>query len=373
MADERLSLLEDGRYLCVCAYKTSRLSPILCLPKHTKHFKSDSSARSAPDPRPCFPGLFFLVFRSQQRFLALLGVPIVPQSLSNAEHRQAHKMRIFKSAGDRLRVELEQCDSAKLRPEFPFSGSLEISDVIKLEDWPSCGSIRPGDLERSFVGCSHRYFEGCKPHSVRLENVALPPRILDSIAIDIRKIESVTCSKADLRRLVSLDQIVAQVHESKRVCTMAQARTLVTEVEERLGGFQFEWRQWDGRIFLSNSDGSHRFSGARYLARKFNEPIILHGELKEWRLNPLVVANLVERFFIVLASNNWVVRSALCTASIDHVQGELKIGRPHNCILLPKDKKTSKQAMEILLEKGAVEMSSTFESYLTNQLSVGSP
>lgn len=54
--------------------------------------------------------------------------------------------------------------------------------------------------------------------------------------------------------------------------------------EWRANGATMFLADWDQRIFLLNSDGSHHFAAARYLAKELEVLIDISGELKHWAL-----------------------------------------------------------------------------------------
>lgn len=54
--------------------------------------------------------------------------------------------------------------------------------------------------------------------------------------------------------------------------------------EWRANGATMFLADWDKRIFLLNSDGSHHFAAARYLAKELEVSIDISGELKHWAM-----------------------------------------------------------------------------------------
>lgn len=182
--------------------------------------------------------------------------------------------------------------------------SIASSEVVRWHEWGKgsylTGNWRaPGEL----LGWKAVGTEFCSYHYTidALANVGYT-EIVESWECEIQDVQGLCASKSELRDFESLD-------------AMAVARTqyLVGEIthanlEKSLGWYEirilhrdstddfFACHQWDGRVFLMNSGGSHHFVAGRYLAARLEVPVPLKGLLRVHRLSQTAVSRLVGEY-----------------------------------------------------------------------------
>jgi hypothetical protein len=132
-----------------------------------------------------------------------------------------------------------------------------------------------------------------------VETVELP-----SWSCDIRDVEALGASRSPLERYASLDEMVLERSPElvREISTDGLRKNLAHDEirilrDEHKGDF-FQWYQWDGRVFLANSGGSHHFSAARYIAGQLGTAVRLSGRLELHRFGRSQVAALRREFQI---------------------------------------------------------------------------
>lgn len=118
---------------------------------------------------------------------------------------------------------------------------------------------------------------------------------------------------------------------------------------------------WDGRVFLINSDGSHHFAAARYIAARIGLPVPLRGKLRTYAINEMAVSSLqrdYEMFVISDATNaNLGFHHAMKNFRASYLWKEL----PHQhkdsiAILLPRSDSRSMKVAAVMREAGTFDL-----------------
>lgn len=131
--------------------------------------------------------------------------------------------------------------------------------------------------------------DGYSRHDLHIEALEhlTRERIIDDWTCDINAVAGVSGSKSPLSKYDSLDamiqacrpELVAAQDPACIYHLLTHDGLRILDIEDRREKDFFTLHQWDGRIFLSNLDGSHHFSAARYLAGRFDVRVPLRGRL----------------------------------------------------------------------------------------------
>lgn len=122
-------------------------------------------------------------------------------------------------------------------------------------------------------------------------------------------------------------------------------------------GDHFTRYQWDGRLFLINSGGSHHFAAARYIAARIGKPVPLKGKLYTYSIDPLAVDGLRRDFDMYAISDTPEVFCDFLEAmkSVKAPYYWHRLPTPHDhaqIILLPKNDKRSMRVSNVLRVTG---------------------
>jgi hypothetical protein len=157
-----------------------------------------------------------------------------------------------------------------------------------------------------------RPLHGSWPRAVRAMGALVRTETLEGWTCDIRRIEGLSASRSTLAAFATLDEF------ARKECRGYIAKGLEACLEHcetriaKRGGYAFSQVQWDGeRVFLHNSDGSHHFAAARYLARELRVPIELKGTSTRFSLDPVAVADLVQEYDLFASSTHGLYASLL--------------------------------------------------------------
>jgi len=125
--------------------------------------------------------------------------------------------------------------------------------------------------------------------------------VTENYTAEIQDIEGLNASKSNLFAFGSLDALVeSNSPEMINSLTSEKLQKNLSWPEIRIihqkGTDSFVKYNWDARLFLSNSGGSHHFCAARYIASKMGQCIYLHGRLHHYyidkdKLSALLVGN----------------------------------------------------------------------------------
>ncbi len=113
---------------------------------------------------------------------------------------------------------------------------------------------------------------------------------------DIRDIEGLSSSKSKLEKYPTLDDFAVRgTTEFLDDISEENLNKMLDYSEMRIinnpnTSDHFIQHQWDGRIFLVNSGGSHHFAAARYIAKKLKKEVAITGRLERYTFNqPLII------------------------------------------------------------------------------------
>ncbi|WP_139103428.1 DUF6685 family protein [Xanthomonas euvesicatoria] len=182
--------------------------------------------------------------------------------------------------------------------------------------------------------------------------------------LDIRDIECLVHSKADMHGFASLDDMaksacpdwIKDVSHEQLHALLAKAPPASTE--GRLSQVD-----WDGRLTLIAYDGSHHFAAARYLAGQLNAPVPMTMELTTRSINAPALEALEKSYdaFVLLdePAFNHELTKAFQATQVPHGRKELRLGRAlgdrnYQLILLPRESMRAMRSAAVLHAAGAL-------------------
>lgn len=117
--------------------------------------------------------------------------------------------------------------------------------------------------------------------------------------VDITAIDGFGASKEDLRLFSSIEEMATRTCKGliKDVSVDGLARCLKhTGIglihKPKTTTDDFFTYAWDGRLWLSNTDGSHHTAAAQYIASRLKEPVPLTGRLRTYEINGTALRSL---------------------------------------------------------------------------------
>ena len=184
---------------------------------------------------------------------------------------------------------------------------------------------------------------------------------------DIKEVFGLSSSKSNLKLFTSMDamvetnsrEMIEPVTEEKMLKNLEHGEIrILRDCREDF----FAVYEWDGRIFLMNTGGSHHFAAARYIAGKLSLPVPLAGRLVKRSINAESLSLLLQDFEMLLISNEPSAYCAFHDAMRSFLANYFWIEAPqgfcHNSriILLPRDKPRSVKVTSLLLNAGAFDV-----------------
>lgn len=120
---------------------------------------------------------------------------------------------------------------------------------------------------------------------------------------------------------------------------------------------------WDGRVFLSNSGGSHHFAAARLIARSLGQQVPLRGRLYQRGVNAAPVAALTRDYTMFIVTNDRMVMNAFIEAMEGYRAPWFSHKLPEQlgdvrAVLLPKQDKRAMRVAQLLESAGATKFCS---------------
>ncbi|MBI6882772.1 DUF6685 family protein [Pseudomonas putida] len=189
---------------------------------------------------------------------------------------------------------------------------------------------------------------------------------------EIQDVAGFSSSKSDLRLFKTTDamveknsrEMIEQISQEKLEENLSWDEISITSSG---ASDSFAIWDWDGRVFLSNSGGSHHFAAAKYIAKRIGVEIPLFGTLHRYGINQVALASLRRDFDIFVMS--W---SSLQKMPFHNAMANIKatyycknLPYPHQdqaAIFLPKDEAKSAKVAGLLRGAGLQDLG----EYLTN-------
>ena len=184
--------------------------------------------------------------------------------------------------------------------------TIAASGVVPWHEWGSeSGRVR-GELH----GWEFSTGTLCSTHQMREDLAHFGScRIVEDWTCDIQQIDGVSASKSNLQCFTTLDEMVeTNSREMIEPPTIEKLHANLAHGEIRIlqehSSDYFIQHQWDGRVFLINSGGSHHFAAARYIAKRLGVPVPLRGKLRTYSIHSSAVASLRRDFEMFVVSDD---------------------------------------------------------------------
>lgn len=199
---------------------------------------------------------------------------------------------------------------------------------------------------------------------------------------DIGDVDGFCSSKSNLRRFKSIAEMVMTDSEKliNPVCVELLEENLchhgIEITRPNNTSDYFACHSWDGRIFLMNTDGSHHFGAAQYLAAQLRKRIDVQGRLFFYYFNSVAVEQLLEKYnvfaFEFTSQGINEFQEAMRRYRANFLSTYLPIPFNHQkAILLPKSHFRSCKVAALLEEYGIFNLGNYFRSEANNSKRMG--
>jgi hypothetical protein len=214
-----------------------------------------------------------------------------------------------------------------------------------------------------WTGGEYRGFEMRRPEYADIAQCT----IMEHWSCDIAAVHGFSSSKSDLSRYSSTDEMVeAKSRDMIDEISPAKLQKNLAHKEIRIlpehGGTDYFARyQWDGRLWLMNSGGSHHFAAAKYIARRLSHPVPLTGKLYSYSLNAAAIESVRRDFEMFVISNETSIGNAFFNAMNGFRATWLWHEMPWpfegaKAILLPRSEKRSMRVAAELRRAGVLDL-----------------
>lgn len=185
---------------------------------------------------------------------------------------------------------------------------------------------------------------------------------------DLSQIHGFSSSKSRLEEFASTDDLVERNSpELVREVSPEALRANLQHREIRIlhepsSSDHFVRREWDGRVFLVNSGGSHHLAAAKYIAGRLGVCVPLKAALHSYSLNAAALASLRREFHLFVIRDEPFAWNAFCDAMQAFRATWLwhTLPRPRDrgsrAVLLPKCETRSHRAADRLHGCGFVDL-----------------
>lgn len=202
--------------------------------------------------------------------------------------------------------------------------------------------------------------------------------VVDGWHCDISELDGFTSSKSTLSKFRSTDEMVEtnskemidRIDAAKLDENLAHKEIRILHTENPSDHFmRFAW---DGRLFLSNSGGSHHLAAAKYIAKRLNVKVDLCARLYTYSLDTQAVRTLCSDFEMVVIDDSPTVWLKIMDelrafrATWFHHKLPRQAGW-HRVILLPRAEPRSVAASSELRRAGALSLNEHLLGLLARQ------
>jgi len=183
---------------------------------------------------------------------------------------------------------------------------------------------------------------------------------------DIRDVHGFAASRSNLEAFASTDEMVelngrnliADISADALAANLADPGIDITSSTP---SDYFVHHDWDGRLYLVNSDGSHHLSAAKYIAKRIRQSVPLTGRLHSYCLNMAAIESLRRDYAMFVISDEPEIANGFGEAMrlfnatwLWHVMPPPYANM--RLILLPKNERPSRQAGAVLRQAGCVDL-----------------
>jgi len=258
------------------------------------------------------------------------------------------------------------------------SHSVAFRDIVAWHGWGGYGCDSHGEGPGIVRGWKHTRW-GYESQSAPLLADFGVTSVVDSWWCEIQDVHGLSASKSELSDFDSLDDLV-ETNSREMIRCIDQAWLDKNLAHDQIRILRspsndcFSRYQWDGRIYLLNSGGSHHFSAARYIAKRIGVEVPLTGPLHEHSLNSAVVQDVTSRFEILAAPQDWPPHHSL--HDLMRVNGVSyywkflpKPWETYRAIFLAKNEPRALRMAGLLKDKGLLDVGASLSTILSQQLS----
>lgn len=190
--------------------------------------------------------------------------------------------------------------------------------------------------------------------------------VIENWTCDITDVHGFSASKSDLWRFGTTDQMV-ETNSREMIDEISEAK-LAENLAHREnssilkpGINRFCRHAWDGRVFLINSNGSHHFAAAKYIAARLGKPVEVRGQLQAFSLDTRAIASLRRDFEIFVVAGAAAESTGFNQAMQAFGATWLwhPMPRPYQAstaVLLPRAEPRSLKVAELLRSAGVVDL-----------------
>lgn len=263
-------------------------------------------------------------------------------------------------------------------PEICSTGDQEQESIAhsSVVRWDRFGSDAVSICNRKpvgkLLGWKHvgPYYESF--HVDRPELVQISVRtVVENWTCDISQVHGFSSSKSELTAFSTTDEMVEansqemidEVTSEKLQKNLAHSEIRIIHDRSRTSD-HFQIYDWDKRVFLMNSGGSHHFAAAKYIALRLGEPVPLRGKLYRDRLNVEAIHSLLKDFEIIGLNDDALLINEFWDAMKQYRATWLWTHMPApytgnmRAIFLPKNNKRSMRVARELHLAGAFDIGS---------------
>jgi hypothetical protein len=205
--------------------------------------------------------------------------------------------------------------------------------------------------------------------------------IIEGWVCDISDVHGFSASKSKLEDFMSMDamvesnsrEMIDEISQSKLKKNLAHDEIRIIHDKSRTSD-HFQLYDWDKRLFLMNSGGSHHFAAAKYIAARLGQKVPLQGKLYRDRLNAVAVRAMNAEFEI-FALNDDAPLSNEFSAAMRQFRATwlwsfLPVPYTHDmrAIFLPKSEKQSRRVARELRQAGAFDVGAHLQALCAGQL-----
>lgn len=135
----------------------------------------------------------------------------------------------------------------------------------------------------------------------------------EGAALDIQQVDGMTCSKGEDTPFATMAAFSSQIDLSNRGIdlndkSLPMLRKILSNRDIRIMHDPrttdlFSCHLWDGRIFLSQSGGSHHFAAAQFLSREMDINLLITGKLVTHQLDSAAIREVTSKYHIFAVKN----------------------------------------------------------------------
>lgn len=195
--------------------------------------------------------------------------------------------------------------------------------------------------------------------------------VVDAWTCDLQDVHGFAASKSNLEKFRSTDEMV--LTNSEEMITDVSAEGLRNNLAHNEIGLLrekpsdwFQVTQWDKRMFVVNSGGSHHLAAAKYIAARINAPVTLRAPLHYYSIDPDAVALLRGDYDIYLVNHEPELINAFSNAMQSSAVTWLWHDMPQpyentRAIFLPREDALSMRVSQAFREAGFAELGQHLE------------